>query len=92
MRRPLGDNVRLEAEIADAAGTAFNPLTVKVTIKDSAGVVKVNAADMTNFGTGLYYYEWQSSVTDAAGSYVWFVEAAQGKVGKQDRRFSLYAV
>lgn len=92
IRRPLGDNVRLEADITDDGGTAFNPVTVKVTVKDPAGVVKVNAADMVNYGTGLYYYRWQSAITDAAGSYTWFVEAAQGNVGKQDRKFTLYAV
>ena len=94
MRRPLGDNIRLEADITDAAGQPFNPTTTKVTVKDSAGTVKVAAANMTNSGTlGSYFYEWQSVIADVAGTYTWFVDAVQGvNTGKQDKRFTLYTV
>lgn len=74
--RTAGDNVRIEVEVSDYTGTKQNASTIIITIKDPAGVVKVNAAAMTYAGTtGDYFYKWQSAGTDAAGTYTALVDA-----------------
>lgn len=47
----------------------FDPITIKITITDPAGTVKVTAANMTKQETGKYYYICQTATNWAAGNY-----------------------
>ena len=91
--RTAGDNVRIEVEVSDKDGTKQNASTILITIKDPAGVVKVNAAAMTSAGTtGDYYYKWQSAGTDTAGTYTSYVDATvSGDTGREKIIFELRA-
>ena len=68
-----GSSVRTAALIYNstffAADALFDPSSVKITITDPNGLVKVNGVAMTKSVTGKYYYDWQTATTDAAGTY-----------------------
>jgi len=82
---PRGDNIHLTLEVRDAAGMLVDADTVKVTITDPDGTVKVNAQNATHYGTGIYSYDWQSVKTDKRGYYLALWEVTTG--GKTDESY-----
>ena len=64
-----GTTVYIEDTLRDTDDVLLDPTSAKVTITDPDGVVKVDAENMTKKSTGVYYYNWQSEVTDPTGIY-----------------------
>jgi hypothetical protein len=53
----------------------FDPITIKITVTDPGGTVKVNAANMTKSDTAKYYYVCQTATNWTAGYYTVKVES-----------------
>lgn len=83
-----GSSVRIAALVYNstffAVDALFDPSAIKITITDPDGLVKVNAASMTKSVTGKYYYDWQTAITDVAGTYVVSVLADNTLDGKKE--------
>lgn len=78
-RYKRGTTVRITATIKDADGTLYSPDTsTKITVLDPDGTVEVNAQDMTESSTGVFYYDWQSESDDATGDYKVRVTSVDG--------------
>ena len=70
----------------------FDPITIKITVTDSAGTVKVNAVDMTKSVTGKYYYICQTATNWVAGYYTVLIAATYSDytdVTKNTKAFKL---
>jgi hypothetical protein len=92
-RRPLGSTVLIEDVVRDQADALIDPTTVTITIWDSAGTKKVNAAAMTKDSTGHYSYIHQSASNDVAGFYKVQVKAVSGaytSLKDDESAFELY--
>ena len=66
-----GETCPLEIEIRDKdTGALSTPATsVKITVTDSTGTVKVNDQVMTEKFTGIYYYNLQLAAGDESGKW-----------------------
>ena len=65
-----GETVICSLEVRDSDGNLADPSTsTKITITDNRNGVEVNDQDMTNDGTGLYHYDWQTLSTSLTGIY-----------------------
>jgi len=62
-----GETIPVWVEVQDWDDAYVDPTAVKVTIIDSKGVVKVNAAAMTKDAIGKYVYYYNSVATDETG-------------------------
>lgn len=83
----LGTNLTIKDQLDETA-----PDSVKITITDSAGTEKISAVSMTDGGSGLFSYEYQSATTDTAGKYCAVVSVIKGTVtSKSEVYFTLEA-
>jgi len=68
-----GDSVRIEITVKERAGRVYtltNPASgCTITLYDCDWVAVFSSQAMTNEGTGLYYYTWQSLSTSKRGVY-----------------------
>ena len=70
----VGDAVKIKTEVAPATGT-----TCTVTIKNPSGTAVITDQAMTDQGSGLHDYSWQSvSATHPVGRYTYLVKATNG--------------
>ena len=85
-----GSSVRTAALIYNstffAADALFDPSSVKITITDPNGLVKVNGVAMTKSAVGKYYYDWQTATADAVGTYTLLVLADDTLDGKKESK------
>lgn len=75
-----GETVRLVATITNTAGTAVNPATVKISIKNPSADLVVDSIAMTTGVTGTYYYDYEIPAANT-GTYRYNVIA----VGAESR-------
>jgi len=65
-----GETVVLSLEVKNSAGSYVDPAsTPTVKVKDPAGTVVVNEAQMVKDAVGKYHYDYTSADTAAPGSY-----------------------
>jgi hypothetical protein len=65
----VGTAVRITVEIRDSSNVLTDPAAAVITITDPDGTVKITEAAMSRQSTGIWYYIWQSSESDAYGLY-----------------------
>ena len=69
-----GDTVRTEITVKKRASrtyTVYNPANgCKITIYDPDYTAVVTDGVMSNEGTGLYFYNWETSATQQRGVYI----------------------
>ena len=85
-----GETCPLEIEIRDKdTGALADPATsVKVTVTDSIGTVKVNDLAMTKKSTGIFYYNLQLATADESGEWAARFKVTDGtKVSISDYTF-----
>ena len=75
-----GETCPLEIEIRDKdTGALSTPDTsVKITVTDSTGTVKVNYQAMPKKSTGIYYYNLQLAAGDESGKWTARFKATDG--------------
>lgn len=72
----LGGAKDVVLELRDQDGNGVNAVgTPTVTLKDGAGLVVVNAANMTLESGGVYVYHLQTATTNVAGTWRGTVDA-----------------
>ena len=65
-----GTTVICSVSVYDEDGVLTSPSTsMKITIKDSVGLVKANNVSMTNDSTGKYHYDFATVTADSIGKY-----------------------
>ena len=65
-----GETCPLEIEIRNKdTGALSTPASVKITVTDSTGTVKINDQAMTEKSTGIYYYNLQLATGDESGTW-----------------------
>ena len=90
-RYERGDTIPLSVETRDNDDVLFDPTSIKVTITDPTGVVKVTEQDMTRDGTGLYSYQYSTLITSELGIWSVRYKAVSASFGTelQDDQFEL---
>ena len=77
-----GDNVRIEITVKRRSGRAYAAYDPSggclITITDPSNSVVADEQTMTNEGTGLYYYNYQTGATAKRGIYKIRIEADDG--------------
>jgi len=76
MTYQVGETIRLNAAITNAAGEAVNPTTVLITINKPDGSVGQAATAMANPETGSYNYDYL--IATDIGAYHYSVKATTG--------------
>ena len=90
-----GDAVRIEITVKQRSGrtwTLYNPSSgCKLTIYGPNKDIIINNQSMTNEGTGLYYYNWQSAAGSDRGIYIARIVADDGSTQgiREDRLFRI---
>ena len=90
-----GDAVRIEITVKQRTGRTwvlYNPSSgCQVTLYDPNKVAVITSQSMSNEGTGLYYYNWQSTAITGRGVYVARIVADDGSTQgtRADRLFEL---
>lgn len=72
-----GNAVRIETKILDqleVPGNYVDPLTITLTLRDSAGTIVLNAVNMARVVIGHYAYVYQTQAADALGLYTAEIE------------------
>lgn len=71
MAYDVGDTVRLKATFKDIGGTASDPTTITLRVKDPSGNIDSYTyadADLTKSATGVFYYDL---ALDESGTWVY---------------------
>ena len=86
----IGATIVASCEVTNDAGTLVDPATsMKITITDKFGNVKVNAVDMTKDSTGKYHYDCQTAGY-VDGKYIAKYVATDGtRITIEEKDFSL---
>jgi hypothetical protein len=93
MEFAVGDAIRISTETVDYADEPTTPDTSIVVKIDRNGVEILAPTAMTNDGTGLHYYVWQSAADADTGKYEVYITCVDGGITsiEHDRRaFYLY--
>ena len=84
--KEIGEATKRKIEVRTAAGVLEDPTTMTISIWKPDGSLDIDAVEMTNYGTGLFYY-WYT-VSDQVGTYKILYEATTGgKISKQRDEF-----
>ena len=74
-----GETVICSIEVKNESGVLVDPATsMKITITDNRNGVEVNDQNMTKDSTGMYHYDWNSSVNAPVGIYKIIYTAVDG--------------
>ena len=79
MSYQVGETIRLTAAVTNIAGSAVDPVTMKIAINKPNGVVAGSAINMEKEETGVYCYDYL--IPDNTGVYRYKTTA----VGADDR-------
>ena len=70
-----GHTARIKATVSDSDDTVTDPdqsgsYLITITITDvTTSTIKVSAVTMTRLSEGVFYYDWETAVTDTVGQY-----------------------
>lgn len=90
-----GDAVRIEITVKLRSGRVWSLLNpsngCQITLYDSNKTAVITSQSMTNEGTGLYFYNWQSISTSDRGVYIARIIADDGSTEgiREDRLFQI---
>jgi len=90
-----GDAVRIEITVKQRSGRTFALFTpsggCKITIYGPNKDTIIDAQSMTGEGTGLYFYNWQSTSTSDRGVYIVRILADNGSTQgtREERLFEI---
>lgn len=92
-----GDTIIIETTISSKQPFVYPALSnaspITVTIVDPTEVPLVTAAPMTNYATGLYYYNYSLSGSAKAGTYKAQITAqVGGSQGVEETKFEVVAL
>ena len=86
-----GESVVCSLKTRNTSGDLVNPDTsIRITVTDGSGINLVTSADMTNDGTGLYHFDFNSTTAHRVGRYrVRYVTVDAGRTTVVDEYFEL---
>lgn len=87
-----GETVIVSIEVRTSAGVLANPATsMTVTISNPSGTVVVDAAAMSNDGTGLYHYDYLLAADAPLGRWPVRLKATDAsRVSIEDSDFEVF--
>ena len=65
-----GKTFRQKAHVTDVDGADTDPITIKITIEDSAGVKQVTTTAMTKDEIGYYHYDFNIPSDAVLGQWI----------------------
>lgn len=84
-----GDMVTLSAQFYKKDGTVGDPTTVVLKIRNPLGVQSPHVPDHDVAGSGLYTFDYQTSLGDPEGRYEYRFEGAGAVTSAEEKAFYL---